>query len=155
MLLFFYYFTNGKHKNDDIAVDLLPHAFSFVSTLLNYKQNNFKIISVKKNINCWNCKILIENCLCKFFFRQNIRKKSSELGFSLDKNSFVREQFLKNGIFINRIIQNKTKIIKIRNPMTENLKYILKNIDRKIALINNKNITINSLKFMEKLINYK
>ena len=39
--------------------------------------------------------------------------------------------------------------------MTENLKYILKNIDRKIALINNKNITINSLKFMEKLINYK
>ena len=65
--LTFYYFTNGKHKNDDIAVDLLPHAFSFVSTLLNYRQNNFKIISVKKNINCWNCKILIENCLCKFF----------------------------------------------------------------------------------------
>lgn len=153
--LTFYYFTNGKHRNDDIAVDLLPHAFSFVLTLFNYKQSNFKIINVKKNINSWNCEILIENCLCKFFFRQNIRKKSSELGFSLDKNNFVREQFLKKGIFINRIIQNKTKIIKISNPMTENLKYILKNIDRKIALINNKNITINSLKFMEKLINYK
>lgn len=153
--LTFYYYTNGKHKYNDIAIDLLPHAYSFVSTLFKFELSNFKILSVKKKKYSWNCEILIEDCLCKFSFKQNIKKKSSKLGFSIDKNSFVREQFLKKGIFINRIILNKTKIIKIRNPMTENLKYILKNIDRKIALINNKNITINSLKFMDKLINYK
>ena len=39
--------------------------------------------------------------------------------------------------------------------MTDYLKYILKNIDNKVALENNNKITINSIKLTEKLINYK
>lgn len=153
--LTFSYFTNGKNKHNDIGIDLLPHAFSFVLTLLNFRLSSFKIITVEKKINSWNCKIQIKNCVCNFYFKQNIKKKFSEMKFSINENSYTREQYLKNGIYINTLIKNNKKKIQIKNPMTDNLKYILKNIDSKVALKKNNKITIDSIKLTEKLINYK
>ena len=79
-------------------------------------------------------KIQIKNCVCNFYFKQNIKKKFSEMKFSINENSYTREQYLKNGIYINTLIKNNKKKIQIKNPMTDNLKYILKNIDSKVAL---------------------
>ncbi len=47
----------------------------------------------------------------------------------------------------------KKKIIHVKNPMTDYLMHIFKNLDKKYVLRMNNNITLNSIKIMEKLIN--
>jgi len=153
--LTFSYFTNGKNTYNDIGIDLLPHAFSFMLTLLHFRLNTFKIIFVKKKINSWKCKIQIKNCVCIFNFKQNIKKKFSELKFSINANKYRRQQYLKSGNYLNILIKNNKKKIQIRNPMAANLKDILENIDNKVAFENNKKLCIESVKLTEKLINYK
>ena len=139
-------FYKCKNKHNDIGIDLLPHAFSFVLTLLIFRLSSFKIITVERKINSWNCKIQIKNCVCNFYFKQNIKKKFSEMKFSIDENSYTREQYLKNGIYVNTLIKNNKKKIQIKNPMTDYLKYILKN-RYKVALKKKNKITIDSINY--------
>jgi hypothetical protein len=150
----FSYFTNGKNNFNNIAVDLLPHALSFLFTLSSNKLVNFSIKEIIKKKNLWNCKILINDCFCKFFFKQHPKRLSSRLSFKINNDTYLRKQFIKDGIYINKILINKKKIINIKNPMADYLNLILKNIYNKNILKKNNKVTLNSIKIMEKLVNY-
>ena len=149
----FNYFTKGKNTFDNIPIDLLPHALSFLFTLNSNSLKSFNILDIIKNKKFWSCKIMINDCLCKFFFKQDINRKESRLSFKINHDSYLRKQFIKNDIYLNKILKNKKKLINIRNPMTEYLNFILKNLNKKDVLKKNNDITLNSIKIMEKLVN--
>ena len=78
---------------------------------------------------------------------------NSRLSFKINGDSYLRKQIMKNDIYINKILINKKKVIDVKNPMTDYLTLIFKNLDKKYVLKKNNNITLNSIKIMEKLIN--
>ena len=149
----FNYFTKGKNQFENIPIDLLPHALSFLFTLNSNTLKNFKIIKVLKNKNLCKCEIIVNNCFCKFYFKQGLNIINSRLSFKINGDFYLRKQIMKNDIYINKILINKKKIIDVKNPMTDYLTLIFKNLDKKYVLRRNNNITLNSIKIMEKLIN--
>ena len=148
----FNYFTKGKNQFENIPIDLLPHALSFLFTLNSNTLKNFRIIKVLKDKNFWKCKIIINNCLCRFYFKQNFNRTISRLSFKINNVFYLRKQIIKNDIYMNKILVNGKKIIDVKNPMTDYLTFIFKNLDKKYVLRRNNNITLNSIKIMEKLI---
>ena len=76
------------------------------------------------------------------------------MSFKINNDTYLRKQFIKDGIYINKILINKKKIINIKNPMADYLNLILKNIYNKNILKKNNKVTLNSIKIMEKLVNY-
>lgn len=150
----FNYFTKGKNNFDNIPIDLLPHALSFLFTLNSNALKNFKILNITKNKQFWSCKILINECLCKFVFKQDPNRQDSRLSFKINNDTYLRKQFIKNDIYLNKILKNKKELINIKNPMTDYLNFILKNLNKKDILKKNNDITLNSIKIMEKLVNY-
>ena len=150
----FTYFTKGKNQFENIPIDLLPHALSFLLTLKSNNLKYFKIIEVFKKKNIWKCKIIINDCLCKFFFKQDCKRPDSRLSFRINDNIYLRKQTIKNDIYINKILINKKKIFNIKNPMSDYLSLILKNLNKKKILKENNSITINLSKIMEQLVYY-
>jgi hypothetical protein len=149
----FNYFTKGKNQFENIPIDLLPHALSFFFTLKSNNLKNFKIIKIYKKKNFWKCKIIINDCLCRFNFKQDFRRTDSRLSFKINNDIYLRKQSIKNGIYLNKIIINKKKIIYVKNPMTDYLNSIFRNLDKNGMLKKNNDITLSSIKIMEKLIN--
>lgn len=149
----FNYFTKGKNQFENIPIDLLPHALSFLFTLNSNTLKNFRIIKVLKKKNFWKCKIKINSCLCRFHFKQDFNRTNSRLSFKINDDFYLRKQIMKNDIYMNRLLINEKKIIHVKNPMTDYLMHIFKNLDKKYVLRMNNNITLNSIKIMEKLIN--
>lgn len=150
----FNYFTKGKNNFENIPIDLLPHALSFLFTLNSNTLKNFKILSITKNKQFWSCKIIVNECLCKFVFKQDPNRQDSRLSFKINNDTYLRKQFIKNDIYLIKILKNKKELINIKNPMTDYLNLILKNLNKKDTLKKNNDITLNSIKIMEKLINY-
>lgn len=150
----FNYFTKGKNQFENIPIDLLPHALSFLLTLKSNNLKYFKIIEVYKKKNIWKCKIIINDCLCKFHFKQDPKRLDSRLSFRINDDIYLRKQIIKNGIYVNKILKNKEKIFNIKNPMSDYLSLILKNLNKKNILKKNNSITINLVKIMEELVNY-
>jgi hypothetical protein len=150
----FNYFTKGKNQFENIPIDLLPHALSFLLTLKSNNLKYFKIIEVYKKKNIWKCKIIINDCLCKFHFKQDHKRLDSRLSFRINDDIYLRKQIIKNGIYVNKILKNKEKIFNIKNPMSDYLSLILKNLNKKNILKKNNSITINLVEIMEELVNY-
>ncbi len=150
----FNYFTKGKNQFENIPVDLLPHALSFLFTLNSNTLDNFKIVNILKKRNFWKCKIVINDCLCRFNFKQDFNRIDSRLSFKINDDFYLRKQIIKNDVYENKILINKKKMINIKNPMTDYLTLIFKNLDKKHVLKRNNDITLNSIKIIEKLINY-
>jgi hypothetical protein len=150
----FNYFTNGKNKFENIPIDLLPHALSFLLTLNSNMINNFNILNMNKKKNSWNCKIIINDCLCKFFFKQDPKRNESRLSFKINDDTYLRKQLVKDNIHTTKVLKNKKKLIDLKNPMSDYLNSIFKNLNNKDILRKNNDITINSIKIMEKLISY-
>ncbi|WP_440677293.1 Gfo/Idh/MocA family oxidoreductase [Candidatus Pelagibacter sp. HIMB1587] len=149
----FNYFTKGKNKFNNIPIDLLPHALSFLLSL-NYKQkNSLKIIKVNKKKYSWNCKAIINNCLCQFSFKQNSKAKESNLSFQINDDIYLRKSYLKNNIYVNKILKNQKTLINVKNPMSEYLSLIFKNLNKNKMLKKNNDITIKSTEIMVKLLN--
>lgn len=152
--LTFNYFTKGKKKFDDIAIDLLPHANSFILELLGNKINNFKIIKIIKKKYSWKCQIIINDCFCKFNFKQNITKKKSSLSFKINNHSFLRKQTRIKDEYVEKLLINKKKLIDIDNPFTKYYQKILKNLKKVEFLKKNNTIALNSVKIAESLVKY-
>ena len=150
----FNYFTKGKNQFKNIPIDLLPHALSFLLTLKSNNLKYYKIIEVYKTKNIWKCKIIINDCLCKFHFKQDPKRLNSRLSFRINDDFYLRKQVIKNDIYVNKILKNKKKILNINNPMSDYLSLILKSLNKKNILKKNNSITINIVKIMEELINY-
>ena len=69
----FIYHTSGNNKFKNIAVDLLPHAFSFYAFFLNsnFEKQNIKIVNIKSTLKVWIAKFYFEGVLCEIDFRQS------------------------------------------------------------------------------------
>ena len=119
----FIFHTNGKQKKENIMNDLLPHLFSILDNLLDYK----KISNIKKNITL-NKNIIqfyADDCLCNIEFKQGSKKK---LKFGIDNFIVEREIYKKDGDIETFLEYKKTnKKIKTHNPLTENIKKIILN----------------------------
>ena len=103
--------------------DLLPHLFSILDNLINYN----KIYNIKKKVTQHKNTIifLADDCLCKVNFVQN--SKIKKLSFGIDEYIVERKIYEKKGKFDTFLICKKLKKkIKIKNPLTENIKKILK-----------------------------
>jgi hypothetical protein len=151
----FSYFTNGKNTYDDIAVDLLPHALSLFFKLTKNTYKYLNILQVTSEKLKWSCKLNIDGCNCVFSFKQGIKKKGSQLFFEINDDLYERKQIKVGENYINKLVKNKKEIIKLKNPMGDYLQYIMKNFNNKLSLKNNNQITINSVKVAENLINFK
>ena len=132
---------------------MLPHALSFLFTLNSNKLNNFKVLKIIARKNVWNCKIIINDCLCNFFLKQNPKRLESRLSFKINQDTYLRKQFAINKPHVNKVLKNGKKLIDLKNPMSDYLDLIFKNINKNNILKKNNDITINSIKIMEKLIN--
>lgn len=150
----FNYFTRGKNEFENIPIDLLPHALSFLFTLNTNKIKSFEILKVDKKKNYWNCKLMMNKCLCKFLFKQDPKRKKSLLSFRINQDIFFRKQFIRNNIYINKVIKNNNKLIDLKNPMSDYLNLIFTNLNKNKMLRKNNDIVINSTKIMERLIDY-
>ena len=150
----FNYFTNGKNKFEDIPIDLLPHALSFFFTLNPKKRNSYNKIEVNKKKNSWNCKMIVNECLCKFYFKQDPKRQESILSFKINDDTYLRKSFIKNNVYVNKVLKNQKKLINLKNPMSDYLNLIFKNLNKNEVLRKNNDITIKSIQIMEKLINY-
>ena len=151
----FIYFTKGKNIYDDIAIDLLPHAISFVLTFQKKSLKSFRIIKVFKSRSLWNCKVMINNLHCYFIFKEDKKRTSSDLSFKINDNFYKRKQIFKNGEYENSLIKNKKSIIKINNPMSEYLKFMLNNFKNKKQIKKNNNIALNIIQITESLLKFK
>ena len=68
---------------------------------------------------------MINDCLCRFFFKQDASRKESRLSFKINYDSYLRKQFIKNDIYLNKILKNKKELINIKNPMADYLNFKL------------------------------
>ena len=150
----FNYFTSGKNKFEDIPIDLLPHALSFLFTLNPKKENDYNIIEVNKKKYSWNCKMIVNECLCKFYFKQDSKSRKSILSFKINDDTYLRKSFIKNNVYVNKVLKNQTKLINLKNPMSDYLNLILKNLNKNEILVKNNDIIIKSTQIIEKLINF-
>jgi hypothetical protein len=132
----FCYQTRGIHEFEEIAIDLLPHAISFVFSILKQKLKNFSIIKKSCKKNYWNCYIIINNVKCFFTFKQNPNSEKTTLTFSLNRKKFKRIIVKKNLNEENFLYFNKKKV-KIKNPMSLSIVKSLRKLNQK------KNINFN------------
>ncbi len=150
----FNYFTSGRHIYNNIAVDLLPHAVSFILALQKKKLKNFKIFSVNNKKSEWRCRVLINDCNCDFHFKQNKKSKESKLSFRLNENFFVRKQVKLNNEYLTTLVRNKKRIIKVKNPMNEYLKLMLNSFKNDKNIKRNNILALDIMKLTGKLINF-
>ena len=88
----FKYYTSGNNLYKNIAVDLLPHALSFLLYFYELKTSaiNIKSIIVKKNI--WKAKFYFNKIICSFDFNENVKRKKSLLKISINNKHYIRQQ---------------------------------------------------------------
>ena len=151
----FNYYTSGKQTFSDIAVDLLPHAISFILSLNNENKIKKKIFNINQTKFAWKCKIMINNCECQFNFKENVNKKKNEMNFKLDTNYFAREQKEINGNMKFWLIINKKTKFHFKNPMSLSIIASIKSFHKKKYVTKNNNLAVMIGKTTYKLINYR
>ena len=112
-------------------------------------------MKVSKSKFKWKCKIRIDECDCVFSFKQGLKRKTSKLSFRINNDLYLRKQVEIDNNYIFKLIKNKKKVIRLKNPMSDYLQYLMKSFKSKLILKNNNHITIISAKVSEKLINFR
>jgi hypothetical protein len=51
---------------------------------------------VNKKKYSWNCKMIVNECLCKFYFKQDSKRRESILSFKINDDTYLRKSFIKN-----------------------------------------------------------
>lgn len=120
----FIFHTNGKNKYDDILDDLLPHVFSILDSIYDYR----KIVNIKKKVSKYKSKVQFyaDNCLCDIEFLQNSKKKKLKFGFDgflAERKVLEKNQNLSIYLECKKI----NKRIKISNPLYVSVKKIIRN----------------------------
>jgi hypothetical protein len=85
----FNFYTQGPYKGKEIAVDLLPHGFSLLISLLGYK--NITEVSQKPEPNSYQCQFNYGTCEVSFDFREK-KDGPKHLSFSINDREFTRGQ---------------------------------------------------------------
>lgn len=149
----FKYFTKGNQKYDNIALDLVPHAVSFILSLNNEELKLIKIKNITKSKNFWKCKLILNNCKCAFHFKQNKDRVKTHLSFRLNKDFFKRIQ-IKNEEKENTFVKNYKKIYKLNNPMSESIRKLAKAFIDKKKISKNSKLTIAASIVLNEIMNY-
>ncbi len=85
----FTFYTQGLHREKNIAVDLLPHGFSLLIKLLEYKK--ITGVSQKVGLNSYQCQFSYGDCKVSFDFREK-KDGLKHLAFSINDREFTRVQ---------------------------------------------------------------
>ena len=122
--IYFKYFTSGGHSYKNIAIDLLPHALSFLLCFHSIKKEDVLINYIKMKKNSWKINFKFKKINCFFDFNQNIQRKKSILQIKLNNKNFQRIQKRNMNRSIKNIeyIKSGKLIKKIKNPMSESIK---------------------------------
>jgi len=123
----FIFHTNGKHNYENIIDDLIPHFFSVFDRIYKYK----KITKIKKTIYKDKCLInfYADKCYCNIEFLQKSMIKKFKFGFD---NYMVERQAIVKNEKVSIYLKSKKikKRIKVLNPLTKNIKKIIRNNKR-------------------------
>ncbi len=151
-LIKFFYFTRGKQIKQNIAVDLLPHAISFLFTLIKKKNFDIKVLNILEKNSEWSCRLKIDKTLCVFHFKQNMLYKESILKLNINNNKYIRFQKQLGNERVNYLVKNKKKKIQLKNPMTDYLNNMLKNLKNRRFVSKNNELVIKVAKLKELLL---
>ncbi len=135
-----YYQTRGNHNYREIFIDLAPHAFALIFSLIGIKKN-IKLLVDKINLSRkkFECKGKINKTIFNIRFYQMPKKNNSIFKFIVNDKKVRRVTKIKNGNFNNYLIMKN--IIKfIKNPMSEVINQYLKK-EYKQIYENNKKLT--------------
>ena len=123
-----YYQTRGKHESRNIFLDLAPHAFSFILSLLNI--NSHKIdLKVEKIIfknKIFLCTGLLNDINFEIHFVQDTNQSTSIFKFTINEDKAERITKIKDKKFLN-YLKYRGKTLLVANPMSEVIKYFLQN----------------------------
>ncbi len=151
----FCYFTKGTQVQKNIAVDLLPHALSFLFTLYNKKNYNVKILNIVEKKNNWSCRIKVDEIFCTFIFTQNKSAKKSILMFDINKNKYKRFQKEIRNEREDYLLKNKKIKLFFKNPMKKYLHYLLTNFKQSNKISENNRLVLKITRIKEQLLNFK
>ena len=150
--LTFTFNTKGKHRKENIGVDLLPHGLSILIELCGHK----KINDIKKNVtqNRYSCEFNYGNTRINFIFNQgeNIDKK---LSFKINDNIFERLQINEDGVYKVFIVhKNNNESYKMIDPFEYNISRFINNHLEFNNSLTQKHIndSIHNMKLMKLLI---
>lgn len=91
----FRYYTRGKARREEIAIDLLPHAISFMLAFLQPEEAAaLRISNAESQISetKYQCRFRAGSIICSFDFDQSTERQNSELSFSIDGVKATRAQ---------------------------------------------------------------
>tara|TARA_S200000501_G_scaffold63916_1_gene54750 strand:+ start:2885 stop:3781 length:897 start_codon:yes stop_codon:yes gene_type:complete len=137
----FIFHTGGRYNKENINIDLMPHALSFISSFFSNKMlyKNLKINNITVKKNKWVSKFSLDNINFLFDLSEKNKSKTS-LMIKYNKKKIIRNTKIINNLFLNILIY-KNKVNKIENPMTEFFEDLKKNKNSKIFYEKNKKLT--------------
>jgi hypothetical protein len=122
-----YYQTTGKHNYREIFVDLGPHAFALIFSLIGIRKNIELIVDeIKLNRKEFTCRGKINNTIFNIKFYQKPKKNNSIFKFTVNDKKIRRVTKIVNGNF-NNYLKMQRRIEFIKNPMSEVINDYLKN----------------------------
>ena len=153
-LLKFCYYTKGTKFYDEIPIDLLPHALSFLITILKGRKLDISRLKIRQFKTKWSCDFVIGCTVCKFRFKQNSSYKQSTLKFTINKNYYKRHLIQSKDDQINYFVKNNHKRIFIKNPMKDYISYLMGIFSAREKIKSNNNLVLQIIKIKQKLLNY-
>ena len=138
--IIFKFITGGRYNYKKIAINLMPHALTFLSMLIKINQNTkieFCKSEFRKNYCIFKFKVRKKNI--EIFLSECVGQKTI-LSVTNDKNEITRLTKTVKSKFIN-LLKVKNKIFTIKNPMSEFFKDFFTNINNDKYYHKNKNLT--------------
>ncbi len=133
-----YYQTVGKHSYREIFLDLAPHAFGLIFSLIKFKDevkiDLYKTIILK---NKFSCSGKLDNINFSIKFIQDPTKPKSIFNFFINDEAIKRVTKYKKNNFLN-YLEYKNKLVSIENPMSQVVKNFLNKKNKKSFNINKK-----------------
>ena len=152
-----HYYTSGNEKDDEIFIDLSPHALTFFHEICKiHKIKLNKIIKVKKKIQSkiWIGTIFYKNIKLSMNFKKISKNKKSIFFVKINNLKIDRVTKNKNGIFIN-YLNFKKKIKQIQNPMIDVFKDAINSITKNKIFKQNRDLTHWLMETTDKIYFYK
>ena len=142
----FHFYTRGKYRGIDIAIDLFPHGFSVLLSLFGSK----KIYDFKYKVteHQFECTFNYDNKIIEFIFKEDPNGPKC-LSFKFDDKEFYRVQEGYEDtykVYIESLASHKR--IEIDDPFTSYIKYFLDNYLEKIESHNIHNDSFVNIRLM-------
>ena len=148
----FHFSTGGRYTGNNICVDLMPHAITFIMGY--FKINNFKNnINLKQksiNKNSWRINFIYKNIKLEIILEEK-KENNTILNVKINNKKFKRLTKIENSKFAN-YFGYKNKITKIKNPIVQVFDDFNKNKRNKAFYKKNKLQTLNILNINHKML---